>query len=271
MNYAASTLLRFVPPALSGSAHAALIVALIVISPLPKDSAGAGVNVFEVAMVDEGELGLASPSPGAAPQVLPPEEAAVVPPAEPPLEPAVESSTPVTPAVIEPVAPPESVSPEAVLVPAPKPKLVPRPPVVAERPRPPVQPRSVAPRRNASSREIARREAGAEGAQQRDGAQARGNAGRAGTPGNSLSGAAYAGKVRAILQARANALGIEDQEGSVGLSFVIGGSGRMESHAITRTSGSASVDRMIRGMMASASFPPPPGGRFSGTVNIRIQ
>ena len=70
-----------------------------------------------------------------------------------------------------------------------------------------------------------------------------------------MSGAAYAGKVRAILQARANALGIEDQEGSVGLKFVIGGSGRMESHAITRTSGSASVDRMIRSMMAKHPSP----------------
>ena len=258
MNYAASTLLRFVPPALSGSAHAALIVALIVISPLPKDSAGAGVTVFEVAMVDEGELAQAAPSPGAASQVLPPEETAVAPPAEPPAE----QPAPVTPALIEPAAP------EAVVVPAPKPKLAPksRPPVVAERPRPSLQPRATAPRREASSRE-----AGAGGAQPREGAQARGGAGRAGPPGNAASGAAYAGKVRAILQARANALGIEDQEGAVGLSFVIGGAGRMESHAITRTSGSASVDRMIRSMMASASFPPPPGGRFSGTVNIRIQ
>lgn len=271
MNYAASTLLRFVPPVLSGSAHAALIVALIVISPVPKDSAGAGVNVFEVAMVDEGELAQMVPSPGAppemlAPPVLAPEDAAVAPPPELP--------APVTPALVEPVAPPESVAPDAEVVPVPKPKLTPRnkPPAVAERPRPSVQPRSVAPRREASSsRETSPREASAGGSQPREGAQARGGAGRAGSPGNAVSGAAYAGKVRAILQARANALGIEDQEGSVGLSFVIGGAGRMERHAITRTSGSASVDRMIRGMMASASFPPPPGGRFSGTVNIRIQ
>jgi protein TonB len=73
-----------------------------------------------------------------------------------------------------------------------------------------------------------------------------------------------------MLQARANALGFEDVNATVGLSFTIDASGRVTSSAITRASGDFKVDAALRRMITSASFPPPPGGRFTGAVTVRI-
>jgi TonB family protein len=87
----------------------------------------------------------------------------------------------------------------------------------------------------------------------------------------SVSSGAYAAQVRAILQARADALGLEDVAGIVGLTFMVGPSGRLVSHGIARPSGNFEIDRAIRGMLASASFPPPPGGSFTGNVTVRIR
>jgi protein TonB len=86
-----------------------------------------------------------------------------------------------------------------------------------------------------------------------------------------VSSGAYAAQVRAILQARANALGLEDVEGVVGISFSVGPSGRLMSHGISRPSGNFTIDRAIRSMLASVAFPPPPGGSFSGNVTVRVR
>jgi periplasmic protein TonB len=85
------------------------------------------------------------------------------------------------------------------------------------------------------------------------------------------SSGAYAAQVRAILQSRANGLGLEDVEGVVGISFQVGPSGRLLSHGISRPSGNGMIDRAIRSMLASLSFPPPPGGSFSGNVVVRVR
>jgi periplasmic protein TonB len=85
------------------------------------------------------------------------------------------------------------------------------------------------------------------------------------------SSGAYAVQVRAILQARANALGLEDVEGVVEVSFSVGASGRLMSHGVTRPSGNFQIDRAIRAMLASMSLPPPPGGSFSGAVLVRVR
>ena len=66
----------------------------------------------------------------------------------------------------------------------------------------------------------------------------------------------------------AQAMGIE---GSVGVSFTIGASGRMVSHAITPPSGHASLDDSVRSLMASVAFPPPPGGVFPYATSIRFR
>lgn len=96
-------------------------------------------------------------------------------------------------------------------------------------------------------------------------------AGRAGAGGAGMSAAGYAAQVRGILQARANRLGMDDVAGTVAIAFQIDAQGRVSSHAITRTSGVAEIDRAVRGMMGSVSFPPPPGGRFAVNVTVRVQ
>lgn len=90
----------------------------------------------------------------------------------------------------------------------------------------------------------------------------------------SASGAAYGSLVNAELNRRkrypaiAQAMGVE---GSVGVSFTIGAGGRIVSHAITRSSGHASLDESVRSLMASVAFPPPPGGAFPYATSIRFR
>lgn len=250
--------LRLLPMGVSGVAHAALIAALIAASPLPRLPLAAGESVIEVSIVDEPEAG------GGAPV-----EAAIETPPVPPTIP--DLAIPDLAPVVEPAMPVEPPQPEVIeAAPPPPPAVVPPMPVIAKAPPKPTPVVLAAPRSERKAAPPAARSAQATGTAGGAGTAERAARG-GGTPGNAASGAAYAGRVRAILQGRAHALGIEDLEGSVGVTFVIGASGRMESHAITRSSGSGSVDRLIRGMLASASFPPPPGGRFAGSVTIRIQ
>lgn len=244
--------LRLLPMGVSGVAHAALIAALIAASPLPRLPLAVGESVIEVSIIDEPEAG----GP-----MVPAEAAAELAPAEPVM--------PDPAPTVEPVSPAEPPQREVIET-APPPAVMPPVPVIAKAPPEPMPVVRPAPRSERKASQPTARAAQATGAPAST-ATGHGTARGGGTPGNAASGAAYAGRVRAILQGRANALGIEDHEGSVGISFVIGASGRVESHAITRSSGSGSVDRQIRGMMASASFPAPPGGRFSGSVTIRIQ
>lgn len=60
------------------------------------------------------------------------------------------------------------------------------------------------------------------------------------------------------------------ETGSVGVVFAIGPSGRVTSHAITSSSGSAALDAAVRHMMATAHAPPPPGGGFRGSITINF-
>jgi protein TonB len=77
--------------------------------------------------------------------------------------------------------------------------------------------------------------------------------------------------VRAILQARVDGLGLEEVTGMVAVTFTVGPSGRLVSHSLARASGNFAIDRAIRAVLASISFPPPPGGSFAGNVSIRIR
>jgi periplasmic protein TonB len=94
---------------------------------------------------------------------------------------------------------------------------------------------------------------------------------RAASSGSATASAGYSVRVRGILQARANALAIEDANGVVGIIFVIAGNGRLSSFSITRPSGNFQIDRAIRAMLGSISFPPPPGGQYSGSVTVRVR
>jgi periplasmic protein TonB len=185
------------------------------------------------------------------------------------VEAAVEAPPPVAPPT-----PPEIVAPD--LRPQEKAEVVVPPVKRAPKITPPkaVPPKITPPKREVAARAVEPRPKAQREAQQRPAARAapgegraQANAGRAGAAGNS---AAYAARVRATLQSRASALGFEDVNASVGLSFVIGPSGSVTSASLSRPSGDFKVDGALRRMLASSSFPPPPGGHFSGAVTVRI-
>ncbi len=81
----------------------------------------------------------------------------------------------------------------------------------------------------------------------------------------------YGARVRAVLQARVDGLGLEDVEGTVVVGFTIDASGAVVSHGLARSSGSGQIDRAISGLLGRMRFPPPPSGRFAATVAIRIR
>ena len=58
------------------------------------------------------------------------------------------------------------------------------------------------------------------------------------------------------------------ETGSVGVSFIVGASGRIVSHSIYRSSGNSALDGAVQSMMASTHAPPPPGGSFPGSIVI---
>lgn len=60
------------------------------------------------------------------------------------------------------------------------------------------------------------------------------------------------------------------ETGSVGVSFSVGGSGRIVGHSIYSSSGSSALDGAVHSMMASAHAPTPPGGSFHGSIVIRF-
>lgn len=59
-------------------------------------------------------------------------------------------------------------------------------------------------------------------------------------------------------------------QGVVMVSFVVGSSGRVASHAITRSSGHAALDGAVSQMMAAVQLPPPPGGTFRASAPVRF-
>ena len=195
-----------------------------------------------------------------------------------------EDATPPEPAVPRPapvteVRPPDRALSEVTRPPPPAPKIIPKAATPREKPQPRPEP---------TRRQTKKPQPKVQAAQARDGAaegperpprdagrgRRRGNADAdaagASRSGTAAGAAGYAAQVHRILQGRANAIGFENVNATVGVSFSIGGSGRMTSSSITRPSGDYSVDRAIRSMLSSASFPPPPGGSFSGATTIRV-
>jgi protein TonB len=88
-----------------------------------------------------------------------------------------------------------------------------------------------------------------------------------------MSPAAYAGLLASELRrhtfypAAARAAGVT---GVVGVAFTIGPSGRVVSQSITRSSGNAALDAAARTTLSAVHTPPPPGGRFSTSTNLRF-
>ena len=173
--------------------------------------------------------------------------------------------------------PPAVVAPEAIPLPAEPPKPVVKPgPIkkpVLEKPARPTETelREQKQLENRRIREAAerRRKDKAREAQQearRGAANGRANAG-------GMSSASYAALLAAELRrhtfypAAARAVGAT---GSVGVAFTVGPSGRVISQSVTRSSGNAALDSAAHAIMSAIHTPPPPGGRFSTSTNLRF-
>jgi protein TonB len=94
------------------------------------------------------------------------------------------------------------------------------------------------------------------------------------TSGGKRASAQYRSIVQARLNARKKALQSVVGGGANGLvvvSFSIGSSGRVTRASVVKSSGNGSVDAAARSMVASTSFPPPPGGSFSARLPVQVK
>jgi protein TonB len=173
---------------------------------------------------------------------------------------------------VEPPAPPPQIAvPEAVPLPVEPPKPVPPPPAVVEK-KPPPKPVAVRDdqrQKAQEERELAERRRKAQEARQ----ELKRGAANGAAQASSMSPAAYAGLLAAEIRRRtfypaaARAAGAT---GAVGVAFTVGPSGRVISQSITHSSGNPVLDAAARTTLSGIHTPPPPGGRFSTSTNIRF-
>jgi protein TonB len=174
---------------------------------------------------------------------------------------------------VEPPAPlPQVAAPEAIPLPVEEPKPVPPPPqqtIVEQKPPPkPVQMRDEK-QDKIKQQEIAERRRKAQEARQ----ELKRGAANGAAGATAMSPAAYAGLLAAEIRrhtfypSAARAAGVT---GAVGVAFTIGPSGRVVSQSITSSSGNPVLDSAARTTLSSIHTPPPPGGRFSTSTNIRF-
>lgn len=254
---------------------AGFTLARAVITPIVPSSA----PILEIESAPEPVLASAEATP--APEIPPAEPPPPEPIAEPTSEPTPEDLAP-TP---EPAPVPEPAS-EPVVDPAPEPPPTPLAEPAPAPPPPAVEPSEPAPRietveRPPPKRRVAKKpspkkpverppvertRSSAPSATARAAAEAASNARRA-------AAAAYASQVAAEFArhkhypAAARAAGVE---GTCVLTFTIGPSGALLSHAIVRSSGDVRLDAAVHAMAAASRFPPPPDGRFRSTVPVRF-
>lgn len=92
--------------------------------------------------------------------------------------------------------------------------------------------------------------------------------------GGRMASSAYRSIVQARLGARKSALQPALRQGSKGyvvVSFSIGASGRVTRASVVKSSGVGAIDLAARAMVASTSFPPPPGGSFSARLPVMVK
>lgn len=182
----------------------------------------------------------------------------------PPQAARVEPVEPVEP----PAPPPQVVAPEAPPLPVEEPKPVVPPPMAVEEKKPPPKPVE-AQQDKRKEREIAERRRKAQEARQ----QMKRGAANGAEHASAMSPAAYAGLLSAEIRRRtfypaaARAAGAT---GVVGVAFTIGPSGRVISQSITRSSGNATLDAAAHTTLSAIHTPPPPGGRYSTSTNLRF-
>ena len=177
---------------------------------------------------------------------------------------------------VEPVEapPPVVAAPEAVPLPVEPPKPAPPPPqktVVEKKPPPkPVETRQDRLREERKDREIAERRRKAQEARQelKRGAARMARRGRRRCRRRPMRACSppRSAATPSIPPPRAP----PESTGAVGVAFTIGPSGRVISQSITRSSGNPVLDAAARTTLSSVHTPPPPGGRFSTSTNIRF-
>lgn len=221
------------------------------------------VDSVEVGLVP---LGDSAEDQKAQEEIKPAELAAPEPPPPPPVD------------RVEPVEapPPVVAAPEAIPLPIEEPKPVQPPPVpppqqtVVEK-KPPPKPVEIRDdrREKLKQQEIADRRRKAQEARQ----ELKRGADNGSPRGSSMSPASYAGLLAAEIRrhtfypAAARASGAT---GAVGVAFTVGPSGRIVSQSITSSSGNPTLDAAARTTLSAIRMPPPPGGRFSTSTNIRF-
>lgn len=92
--------------------------------------------------------------------------------------------------------------------------------------------------------------------------------------GGKMASSAYRSIVQARLSARKGALQATASRGLKGyvvVSFSIGASGNVTRASVSKSSGNGAVDSAARAMVASTSFPPPPGGSFSARLPVMVK
>ena len=205
---------------------------------------------------------VASPTPEASP--TPTVAAAPAPSAAP--ETSSEAAPPPPTATAEPTLPPAAVS-----EPAPAPIATPEPrPETKAATAPSPQARPVPSPPPDSPRKLSLQARRAAAARSRAAAPAAAATAVAGL-GTDAARADYG--ALALAQIRAHkfypAAAIEAQEsGKVGVTFVIGASGRIASITITRSSGSTILDRAAQAIVGAIALPPPPGGAYTGETRL---
>jgi TonB family protein len=170
--------------------------------------------------------------------------------------------------------------------PPPKPPPPPPPPKPTPKPAPPKPTPKPTPTERAPPRDDAREKAEAE---KRDAArkaaddarrakddarkarEAQGAGSSSHASGGKASGAdaaAYGSTIYSEIARHKNGAGLSES-GSVGFTFTVNASGRIVSHAITKSGGPA-LDARVAAMLSSVQAPPPPGGAFTGRMTIRF-
>jgi len=280
------------------AAHLAAVVAASALVPSPNGAVGGIAEGMVVAeAIAEGTDGAGGSAPVAetrepTPPDPGPEDAATsqarprdaVPAADPPAdapppEPAASAiaETPSGDPVVRP-PPPSPVIERGAPPPADPPR---RPRPAAEPHRRPVAKSAVAASRRARDRaKTAAADAASRPAASSADATANGTAeggrGSAGSPGHAVAGASlasYGALVAAEINrhkyypASARSAGIG---GTLVVVFTIGAGGTVVSHAITRSSGSRELDATVPAMMAATHVPPPPNGRFRGSITLHF-
>ncbi|MCI4680462.1 TonB family protein, partial [Rhodoblastus acidophilus] len=172
---------------------------------------------------------------------------------------------------------PKVAAPEAIPLPVEPPK--PPPPPVAPPQKPLVQqpPPKAAPTPEEKKRQAEKRKQEEPAERRRKAQEARQELHRGATHGagraSAMSPAAYAGLLVAEIRrhtfypAAARAAG---RTGVVGVAFTMGPSGRVIALSITRSSGNRVLDAAALTTLRAIHTPPPPGGRFSTSTNIRF-